>query len=92
MESLPLEVYGLPAGLLIIVLVGALKQVGLPKRYAGLAAIVLATTLGTAVLLEAGQTPFSAIVKGVTWGLAIVATRQTVVEPLRPTKRPEGRG
>lgn len=87
MDTLPVEIFGLPAGLLMIALIEALKSAGLPRRYAGITAIVLASLLGTLVLLEAGRPPATALATAAAWALSIVAVRQSVIAPVQKAAR-----
>lgn len=83
MTDLPIEFYGVPMGAAIMLAVAALERAGLPSRFAGLVAIMLGTVIGAAVLWDAGQPMSSAAIKGFIYGLAIVATHKTVIDPIK---------
>jgi hypothetical protein len=65
---------GVPVVVIVPALVEGAKQVGLPPRYAGLAAIIFATTLIALADLAAGGSSFDAparwLVLGLVHGLA----------------------
>lgn len=85
MNDIPSELYGVPAGALIIGAVAGLEQAGLPGRFAGLTAIVIATVVGTIFLMLAvpHQEALIALGKGFVWGLGIVAVHASVIKPIK---------
>ena len=90
METLPLELYGVAGGAMIMLMVEALKEVGLPTRFAGLCAILLGWAIGAALLLvEFHFEPARAALLGLIWGLAIVVIHNGVIKPLvKRTEQP----
>lgn len=82
MNEIPPEVAALPLGAAIIALVAWLISLGLPKRFAGLAAIGIAIVFGTLALVAAGQPWQLAIAKSLAWGMAIVVSHYAIVQPI----------
>ena len=73
---------GIGAGAAIMALVGVLRTAGLPKRFAGLVTIGIATVLGTIALTSSGTALEVAVVSSILWGSAIVTTHNTIVKPV----------
>ena len=83
MDEIPLLVEtGIGAGAALMALVGAARNAGLPKRFAGLCAIGIAPVAGTVYLVGMGLDPQQAIVAAILWGGTIVAAHKTIVKPL----------
>lgn len=81
--SIPVEFYGVPAGAGVMVVVAALERAGLPSRYAGIAAIVIATIIGMLVLVLSAHAALVAAGEGLVWGIFIVAAHKSVVDPAK---------
>ncbi len=80
--DIPSEIYGLPFGAVVIVLVDQLKNVGLPSRWAGLTAAGIGAVLGTLFLVANGQPWVVSAGKGIAFGLSIVMVHYSVVSPI----------
>jgi hypothetical protein len=83
--TIPVVFYGVPLIPVIIGLVALIVgQVPSIKDYAGILAVVLATIIGTGVLLTVAPTnpPFADILTALAWGFGAVGVHYSFVRPL----------
>lgn len=81
METFPIieAAVGVPA---IIALVAVARKVGLPKRFAGVAALVIAGVMGTVVLIDQGYSLHMSVLYSLSWGASIVGIHNTIIKPV----------